>query len=489
VVTEMENMGQANPRDNTLATNRHNARKDFNDLLAMEESYWKQRSRVSWLKEGDRNTQFFHASAYQRKQKNEIKSLQDCHGNLVTRRDTMVQIVEDYFRGIYHTSSPSNIDQVVQLVETKVTTDMNNTLLLPFAGEEMRTALFQMNQSKAPGSDGMNAFFYQKFWHIVGNDVTTAVLDFLNSGQLLKSINYTHISIIPKIKSPHHMTQFRPISLCNVLYKLISKVLANRFKKVLHQVISDNQSAFVPGHLITDNILLTFEALHYMKSKRRGRATHMVVKLDMSKAYDRVEWEFIRAMMLKLGFAERWVHLIMQCVQTVSYSVLLNGAPAGFIKLTRGLRQGDPLSPYLFLICAEGLTSLLSQVEMTGSLQGLSICRGGPQISHLFFADDSLIFCRATIADCPALTYLLSCYERASGQKLNQEKTSLFFSTNTHHDIRQAICTELHTTSTGDLGKYLGLPPIVGKGKKQVFMDVKHKIANKLQGWKGKLLS
>ena len=113
VVNEMENMCQANPRDNILATNHHNARKDYNDLLAMEESYWKQRSRVSWLKEGDRNTRFFHASASQRKQKNEIQSLQDCHGHLVTRRDAMVQIVEDYFRGIYHTSSPSNIDQVV----------------------------------------------------------------------------------------------------------------------------------------------------------------------------------------------------------------------------------------------------------------------------------------------------------------------------------------------------------------------------------------
>jgi hypothetical protein len=477
-------------RDNREAyTRRNQARRDLNEVLAQEEKYWQQRSPVSWLRDGDRNTRFFHASASQRKKKNTILGLRDANGHLATIRNTMSPIVEAYFHNIFRTSNPSAIAQVVHSVSKTVTQRMNDVLLAPFTSEEIRSALFQMHPTKAPGPDGMNAMFYQKFWHIVGDDVTNAVLEFLHSGKMLKSVNFTHITLIPKIPSPELMTQFRPISLCNVLYKIISKVLANRLKTVLDHIISDNQSAFVPGRLITDNILVAFEALHYMKTKRKGRSTHMAVKLDMSKAYDRVEWNFLENMMMKLGFDQRWVNLIMQCLTSVSYSVMLNGEPTGYIKPTRGIHQGDPLSPYLFLICAEGLTALLQQAERSGIVQGLSICRGGPQISHLFFADDSLLFCRANMIECQNLLAILDTYEQASGQKLNHEKTSLFFSTNTHPDLRHSICTLLRTSSTGDLGKYLGLPPIIGRGKKQAFMEIKQKIAKKLHGWKGKLLS
>ncbi len=135
--------------------------------------------------------------------------------------------------------------------------------------------------------------------------VPNGVLASLHNGRLLKSVNYTHIALIPKIKSPKSM------HLCIVLYKIILKVLANRIKKVLSQVISDTQSAFVPGRLITDNLLVAFESLNYMKIKRQGRTTHMVVKLDMSKAYNKVEWDFLRVMMEKMGFDDRWIHLIM----------------------------------------------------------------------------------------------------------------------------------------------------------------------------------
>jgi hypothetical protein len=141
---------------------------------------------------------------------------------------------------------------------------------------------------------------------------------------------------------------------------------------------------------------VAFETLHHMHHQRQGKQGSMALKLDMSKAYDRVEWKFLERVMQQMGFHPKWVTLMMECISTVSYSILINGAPHGFVKPTRGLRQGDPLSPYLFLLCAEGLHSLIHRAKMTGHLKGVSISRNGPKITHLFFADDSLLFCRAS---------------------------------------------------------------------------------------------
>jgi hypothetical protein len=278
-----------------------------------------------------------------------------------------------------------------------VTAEMNAMLLKTYNLGEVELALSQMHPLKSPGPDGFAACFYQKSWATVKTEVCVAVLDFLNNGNFVNELNATHIALIPKKKNSSELTDYRPISLCNVLYKLIAKVIANRLKKVLAIIISPSQSAFVPGRLITDNVLVAFEAFHTKDRKLKGREGYMALKLDMSKAYDRVEWNYLEAVMRKLGFDERWVHLAMTCVRTVSFSVLVNGQPHGTIIPTRGLRQGDPLSPYFFILCAEGLSSLLNQVEVDGSIMGIPITRGGTKINHLFFVDDSLFFCKATI--------------------------------------------------------------------------------------------
>ena len=154
----------------------------------------------------------------------------------------------------------------------------------------------------------------------------------------------------------------------------------------------------------------------------------MALKLDMSKAYDRVEWRFLELTMRKMGFSNRWVDLIMACVGSASYQVLVNGVPRGNIRPTRGIRQADPLSPYLFLICSEAFNQQLQHAARSGVIRGFSLCRNGPRISHLFFADDTLLFCRASRGDLEAILQLLQLYEQASGQKLNREKTTVFFS-------------------------------------------------------------
>ena len=156
------------------------------------------------------------------------------------------------------------------------------------------------------------------------------------------------------------MAQFRPISLCNVSYKIISKVLCQRLKKVLPGLISETQSAFVAGRQISDNIMIAQEMFHALRTKPSGRNKRMAIKTDMSKAYDRMEWSFIEAVMRKMGFSETWITWIMRCITSVKYKVLMNGEPRGNIVPGRGLRQGDHLSPFIFILCTEALVSLLN---------------------------------------------------------------------------------------------------------------------------------
>ena len=274
---------------------------------------------------------------------------------------------------------------------------------------------------------------------------------------------------VPKVKMPSKMKDFRPISLSNVAYKLISKVLANRLKSVLPQIISENQSAFLPERLITDNVLIAFELMHYLDHKKSGKDGFMAVKLDMSKAYDRVEWNFIEMVMRRLGFHKIWVGWVMKCITTVTYSVLINGEAHGRISPTRGLRQGDPLSSYLFLLCMEAFSALISDASNRNLLNGVSICRGCPRVTHLIFADDSLFFCKAESAEVSKFVEVLKLFKAASGQKINMDKSSVTFSQNTPVETRREVLEILGPMDELRQGKYLGLPSVIGKSKNQVF--------------------
>jgi hypothetical protein len=187
--------------------------------------------------------------------------------------------------------------------------------------------------------------------------------------------------------------------------------------------------------------------------------------------------------MRRIGFEGRWVDLIMTCVRSVSYSVLINGKPHGCIRPSRGIRQGDPLSPYLFILCAEGLSTLLHQGEREGRITGLPIARGGTKISHLLFADDSLLFCRANFIEWGNVQVILDKYEKASGQKLNREKTSIFFSKNTRTEVKEYIASLSGVTITTNFEKYLGLPAIVGQSRARAFGGLKGRIWERMQGW------
>ena len=177
--------------------------------------------------------------------------------------------------------------------------------------------------------------------------------------------------------------------------------------------------------------------------------------------------------MEKMGFHEKWIQLIMKCISTVSYSVIINGAVHGSIFPTRGLRQGDLLSPFLFLLCADGLSSLINEAVRSQGLSGISICRGCPLVSHLFFADDSLLFCKASEHDCRKLIEILQLYEAASGQKFNAKKSSVIFSHNTLEESRRMVLDILGPMQDTRLGKFLGLPSIIGRSKTEVLQKLR----------------
>ena len=178
---------------------------------------------------------------------------------------------------------------------------------------------------------------------------------------------------------------YRPIGLCNVVYKIISKILANKLKGLLSGINDESCSAFVQGRMIFDNIMVDHETIHAMKSRKSGKIGWLAAKLDMSKAYDMIEWDYLKRVMRKMGFSHRWIDLMMSCVRTITYSVVINSKQCGNIVPSRGLRKRDLLSPYLFLLCAEGLVSLMKRAVQEGLIQGIAAGKGGPRVSKLFF--------------------------------------------------------------------------------------------------------
>lgn len=190
----------------------------------------------------------------------------------------------------------------------------------PFTEQEVEAALFKMAPNKAPGMDGFHAGFFQTHWQLVKPCVVSAVLGFLNGGDIPEEVNRTLLVLIPKISNPQDLSQYRPISLCSILYKLCSKTMANRLRLILDEIISEEQSAFVPGRLITDNVLIAYECIRYLRNKK-GKTGGCAIKLDMAKAYDRVEWDYLIAVMQALGFPNSWCSLVMKCISSVSFSV------------------------------------------------------------------------------------------------------------------------------------------------------------------------
>lgn len=408
--------------------------------------------------------------------------MQDSEGTWKEWDNGLEDLIINYYRELF-SGSQSQWEEVVRNVPTSITQDQNDSLLLTITDEEVKAALFAMHPDKAPGPDGMTPAFYQRHWHIVGKDVVHLVRRFFEDGQMPQGLNDTNVVLIPKKKCPMNIGDVRPISLCNVLVKVITKVMVNCMKGFLQGVVSENQSAFIPGRLISDNILVSYEVMHHLKRKKRGKEGCMALKLDLSKAYDRVGWRYLQEIMLKMDFQERWVRLIMNCVNSVKYQVTHGRKRLGYVERGRGIRQGDPLSPYLFILCADGLSATIKKFESKKWLTGVKICKRAPIINHMLFADDSYVYCKANREEADKVRELLSSFEQATGQQVNYGKSSIFFSSNVVSSDKMELCGQLQMQEANDRSTYLGLPTMLGRNKSALLGYLKERIDNRIRSW------
>ena len=313
-----------------------------------EETFWKQKSKNTWLQVGDKNTRVFHGWVETRSMKNRVQSLFDSSGIEHFDENKKGDIAVQYFQDLFRTSGCRNADALLEGMMSRVTTRMNSSLTKMVTDTEIKRAVKAIKSDSAPGIDGMTGQFFQKYWNITGAQVTVEVKKFFESGVMLSDWNHTQLCLIPKVPNATHMKDLRPISLCSVAYKIISKVLSNRLKVILPRIVSPTQGAFVAGRLISDNLLIAHEMIHGLKTNPNCREDYIAIKTDMSKAYDRVEWAFLETLFLKMGFARLWTDWVMSCIRSVSYTVLMNGEAFCHITPERGIRQGDPLSPLSF---------------------------------------------------------------------------------------------------------------------------------------------
>ncbi|KAL9668236.1 hypothetical protein QQ045_002614 [Rhodiola kirilowii] len=317
--------------------------------------------------------------------------------------------------------------------------------------EEIKDDVFSLGPLKARGIDGFPALFYQRFWERIKSSVIREVNTFWVEGRLDGNINRTLITFIPKKQVAERMEDWRPISLCTVAVKIITKVLASRLQPILDQVISPFQSAFIKGRIITDNLIVAHELAHFIKSTRDNKRFYASIKVDMIKAYDRVEWAFLRKLLLKMGFAAKWVDRVMECVCSVTYQV--KKAVAG------------------------------------NHLSGVKLCRNAPVITHLLFADDSLFFIKAEAMEAGVLKGILNQFETVSGQRVNYEKSEICFRRNTPADVRISVCNVLGMVQVSGHSRYFGLPLLMGQRKTEICRSVVEKIWRKVNDWKSKFLS
>ncbi|KAL5169644.1 Transposon TX1 uncharacterized protein [Glycine soja] len=377
-----------------------------------------------YLLQADKCSKFFHALIKRNRHSRFIAAIRLEDGHNTSSQDEIALAFVNHFRNLFSahelTQTPSIL---IYNRGPKVPTDCFAALLCPTSKQEVWNIISMMDNNKAPGLDGFNALFFKKAWNIIGDDIFEAVNEFFTTGNFLKQINHAIIAFIPKHDQASQVNHFRLISCCNLLYKIVSKILANRIAPVLETIIGKTQTAFIKNRKMMDNIFLVQEILH--KYARKRSSLRCLLKIDLHKAYDSISWEFLDWMLKSIGFPAQLCTWIMECVSSTSFSVAVNGSIYGHFKGQRDLRQGDPLSPYLFVLYLEYFSRDMSSLKDDANFKFHPNCVG-IQLSHLAFVDDIMLLSRGDIPSVSTMFAKLQHFCRVSGLSISSDKSAIY---------------------------------------------------------------
>ena len=458
-------------------------------VAGLEEEFLKQRAKLHWLEVGDQNNRTFHNAIKARQAQNNIREIRRLDGSIAATQ-AEIKIEAERFFSDFLNFKPTNYqgateEELEELIDFRCTSADCNMLMADVSEEEIKKVLFAMPANKSPGPDGYSSEFFKTAWPIIGNDFVVAIQSVFRFGFLPKGVNSTILALIPKKEDSLEMRDFRPIACCNVMYKVVSKILANRLKLILPRLVLENQSAFVEGRLLMENVLLASELVkgyHSDTISPRG-----VMKIDISKAFDSVQWDFVLKSLTVIGVPEKFIHWIKLCITSPSFSVQVNGELAGYFQSTRGLRQGCSLSPYLFVLCMNILSHKINKGAREKKFEFHPGCKT-LSLTHLCFADDLMVFVEGSKKSVEGALAVFAEFEVWSGLSISIEKSTIYMAGVAEEEKRNILSNFPLAQGTLPV-RYLGLPLMTKGMRSHDYMPLVERIRGRISSWTCRYLS
>nr|GEW24874.1 RNA-directed DNA polymerase, eukaryota [Tanacetum cinerariifolium] len=446
-----KNLDSGNVSDEMLLK-RMELTRQLHDINQMEARDYVQKSKIRWAIEGDENLKFFHGIINKKRSQLSIRGV-FVNGDWNTDPKVVKDVFKDHFATRFkqhaHGRLKLNISFLNQLSTYQVA-NMDRTV----SRDEIRVAVWNCGENKSPGPDRYTFKFFRRYWRFIGSDLYSAVECFFESGSFPKGSNSSFIALIPKVMDSKFVTDFRPISLIGCVYKVVTKVLANRLATVISDLVFDIQSALVANRHNLDEPFILNELLAWYKRKKKQA---MIFKLDFAKAYDLVRWDYLLDVLQAFGFGPNW------------------------------LKQGDHLASYQFILIMESLRISFSRATSDGLLKGIQI-QGSMAISHIFYVDDAVFIGEWSDSNLDNIVKILKCFFLASGLKINIQKSQVL-GVGVPRNIVNQVASLIRCAVMQKPFRYLGVMVGDSMSRKLAWADTLQKSRSRLSKWKVKTLS